>query len=326
MWSLRAAQGVSAVCDRSRLPGIPHILRAWHIAVAAHIRLEARFKPQLTMVTRLITAAVGVAIALVVLFLHNTFLFPIIVGIVNFMLCYEFMKVNRLLKYRLSAVAVFVYALALPNLTLGMISRFRMMLTVACVTVVLFDYIRHQTKMSIRSFFSIIGSMLLIPISLTTAVTLNNSHEYHGLAYLVLALGGAWIADSGAYFTGSAIGRNKLCPTISPNKTVEGFIGGIVADVIFFVLFNMAYSAISASKGISFQVHWGSTVILAMACAVLGTAGDLTASVLKRQLDIKDYSNIMPGHGGLLDRFDSVLLVMPFFTAYVQATSYFAIN
>lgn len=248
------------------------------------------------------------------------------IGIVAFMLVFEFVKVNGLLKYRVSSCAVLLYAIALPHFTVGMIARFRMMLTVAVAGAVMLDYIRHQTKMSARSFFSLLGGGILIPISMSCAVTLNNSHEYHGLAYLILALGGAWLADTGAYFVGSAIGRTKLCPTISPKKTVEGFIGGILFDAVFFVLFNLIYSMISAAKGVNFDVHWISTVILAMTCAVLGTIGDLAASVLKRQLEIKDFSHIMPGHGGMLDRFDSVLLVLPFFTAYIQSVSYFALK
>ena len=278
------------------------------------------------MVTRIITAAVGVVIALIVLILHNTILFPIAIGLVSAMLVYEFVKVNGLFKYRLSSCAALIYSFALPFFTVGMIARFRMILTVACAFTLMLDYIRHQTKMSARSFFSLLIAALLIPASMSCAITLNNSHEYHGLAYMILALGGAWLADTGAYFVGSAVGRTKLCPTISPKKTVEGFIGGILFDVAFFILFNLGYSLISSAKGVHFDVHWFSTVILAMTCAVLGTVGDLAASVLKRQLEIKDFSKIMPGHGGMLDRFDSVLLVLPFFTAYIQSVSFFAIK
>ena len=281
---------------------------------------------KILMVTRLISSAIGIAIALAVLCLHNTFVFPIVVGVVSLMLVFEFFKVNGLLKYHISTAAALIYSLALPSFTIGLIARFRMIITVVCAAVLMLDYIRCQTKMSARSFFSMLGAALLIPASMSCAVTLNNSHEYHGLAYLVLALGGAWFADTGAYFVGSAFGRTKLCPVISPKKTVEGFIGGILFDVAFFILFNLGYSMISSAKGMEFSVYWFSSIILAMVCAILGTVGDLAASVLKRQLEIKDFSHIMPGHGGLLDRFDSVLLVLPFFTAYIQSVSYFALK
>ena len=121
------------------------------------------------------------------------------------------------------------------------------------------------------------------------------------------------------------MGKHKLCPTISPNKTVEGFIGGIFFNVVYFVLFALIYNAICRRNNVSFAIDPFSSVIVAMVCAVLGTIGDLTASVMKRQLEIKDFGKIMPGHGGLLDRFDSVLLVLPFFCAYVESNEFFNI-
>ncbi len=277
------------------------------------------------MGTRIISGAVGAVIALLVLFLHNTIVFPICVGIIACILMYEFLKVNSFFRYRIASIAAIVFACALPLLSDGLRQRFRMMLTVICVSVVLFDYVRHQQKMSAKTFFGIIAGMLLIALPMASAVTLNNTHEQHGISYLVLALGGAWIADSGAYFIGSAYGKRKLCPNISPKKTIEGFIGGIAANVIFFLLFNLIYSVICKARGTVVTVSWVSTIVMAMACAVLGTLGDLSASVLKRQLEIKDFGKLMPGHGGLLDRFDSVLLVLPFFCAYAQATSFFNI-
>ena len=118
-------------------------------------------------------------------------------------------------------------------------------------------------------------------------------------------------------------GRAKLCPKISPKKTVAGFLGGIGANVAFFIIYCAIYSAVMTKRGVAMHVNWFAAVIIAMVCAVLGTLGDLTASVMKRQLDVKDFGKIMPGHGGLLDRFDSVLLVMPFFCAFVEATNFF---
>ncbi len=277
------------------------------------------------MATRIISGVVGAVIALLVLFLHNTIAFPIAAGIVAAVLMVEYLRVNSLFRYRISAIGAIALAAGLPLLTDGLRSRFRLMFSVICVVLVLFDYVRHQMKMSQKSFFTIIAGMLLIAVPMASAVTLNNTHEQHGLAYLVLALGGAWIADTGAYFVGSSMGRHKLCPNISPKKTVEGFVGGIIINVIFFLLFNLIYSAVCKANGTALSVSWVSSVVMGMACAALGTLGDLSASVLKRQLEIKDFGNIMPGHGGLLDRFDSVLLVLPFFCAYVQSTSFFNI-
>lgn len=275
------------------------------------------------MATRMITAAIGVAIALLVLFLHNTPVLAIAVCLISGMIVYEYLRVNKLLRYHLTTGACMFYALLLPYLQVGMIARYRGMLTVAAVTCVLFDYVRHQKKMAERTVFCALTGMMLLPHAMATALTLNNAHEQHGLAYLVLALAGAWIADSGAYFVGTFLGRQKLCPAISPKKTIAGFIGGIAANIVFFILFCAVYLGIMTKKGVAMHVNWITVVILAMVCAVLGTLGDLAASTMKRQLGVKDFGNIMPGHGGVLDRFDSVLLVLPFFSAFVQATNFF---
>ncbi|MBR3267995.1 MAG: phosphatidate cytidylyltransferase [Oscillospiraceae bacterium] len=275
------------------------------------------------MGTRLLTAGIGIAVALIVLLLHNTFVLPLAAGIIAVCMLLELLHVNNLLRYHLSAVCALGYALILPMLQTGIEARYRLMLTVIAVTGVMYDYVRHKKRMEAKSFFIYIGGMLLIPPAMALTVTLNNTHEQHGLAYLVLALCGAWIADSGAYFIGTLFGRAKLCPEISPKKTVAGFIGALIANVLFYVIFCGIYLSVMTKKGVAMHVNWFAAILIAMVCAVLGTLGDLTASTLKRQLGIKDYGKIMPGHGGILDRFDSVLIVLPFFTAFVQATSFF---
>ena len=279
--------------------------------------------PQEFMVTRLITAAIGVLIALLVLFLHNYLVLPIAAGLISGMVIYEYLRVNKLLRYSLTTIAIMIYALLLPMIQVGLIARYRGMLTICAVICVLFDYVRHQKKMPEKTVFCALTGMFVIPPAMAAAVTLNNAHEQHGLAYLVLALGGAWIADSGAYFIGTFFGKQKLCPAISPKKTIAGFVGGIVSNIVFFIAFCAVYLGIMTKKGVAVNINWFAVVMLAMVCAVLGTLGDLAASTLKRQLGIKDFGNIMPGHGGVFDRFDSVLLVLPFFAAFVQATNFF---
>ncbi len=275
------------------------------------------------MVTRLITAAIGVAIALIVLFLHNTVVLPIAAGIISVLALYELLRANNLLRYHLSSIASLAYAFLLPCVQVGILARYRSMMVIVAICCVLFDYVRHQKKMADKTFFTFLAGMFLIPPAMAAAVTLNEAHENHGVAYLVLALGGAWIADTGAYFVGSAFGKAKLCPAISPKKTILGFAGGIITNVIFFIVFSAIYCSVMTKKGIPMGINWFATVLVSMVCAILGTLGDLAASTLKRQLGMKDYGDIMPGHGGVLDRFDSVLLVLPFFAAFVQATNFF---
>ena len=107
---------------------------------------------------------------------------------------------------------------------------------------------------------------------------------------------------------GTFLGKTHLCPEISPKKTVEGLIGGVAANGVIMLIVSLVYRYIV--KG--YPVHFVWIVLAGIVCAIIGLIGDLTASIIKRQTGIKDYGNIMPGHGGVMDRFDSVLLVAPF--------------
>lgn len=123
-----------------------------------------------------------------------------------------------------------------------------------------------------------------------------------GLVYIFYSLFIIWATDSGAYFFGRAMGKRKLWPDISPNKTVEGSIGGVISAVIvsiFFILFTE----------IEVSAIW--FIVVTIFLSLFGQIGDLVESALKRHYHIKDSGNILPGHGGILDRFDSLLFVWP---------------
>lgn len=127
------------------------------------------------------------------------------------------------------------------------------------------------------------------------------TREY-GLAYIIFALFIVWFTDSGAYFTGRKIGKRKLWPEISPNKTVEGFIGGIVWAIGIGLILNYF---VDLDKPILI------IIAVSIIASIFGQMGDLVESALKRHFNVKDSGNILPGHGGILDRFDSILFVMP---------------
>jgi phosphatidate cytidylyltransferase len=122
------------------------------------------------------------------------------------------------------------------------------------------------------------------------------------LTYVFYSLFIIWATDSGAYFIGRAIGKNKLWPEISPNKTIEGFFGGIGSAIVVAIAFSLF-----ADMGVSTILLIAATAFL----AVFGQIGDLVESALKRQFNVKDSGWILPGHGGMLDRFDSLLFVWP---------------
>ena len=123
-----------------------------------------------------------------------------------------------------------------------------------------------------------------------------------GLIYILYALLIDWLTDSGAYILGKAFGRRKLWPQISPNKTIEGSVGGTLVSVIIPIVF------------VSFGVMEGSLWLLipfTIVLSIFGQMGDLVESALKRHFDVKDSGTFLPGHGGILDRFDSFIFVLP---------------
>lgn len=121
-----------------------------------------------------------------------------------------------------------------------------------------------------------------------------------GLYYLLMLLNFSSVCDMGAYFTGVTIGKHKLCPEISPKKTVEGAIGGIVSSIIVTVILTLCFSKPMVLP-----------ILLTVPFCIIGMLGDLFASAIKRAVDLKDFGNLIPGHGGILDRVDSILMIVP---------------
>lgn len=129
--------------------------------------------------------------------------------------------------------------------------------------------------------------------------------EQHGLYLSALAFGCIWASDIGAYFVGRAFGKTKLWPAISPNKTVEGAVGGILLALLVGLLFAvLSPNWISAGRGL----------LIGLTASVAGQLGDLVQSAYKRHRGVKDTGNLLPGHGGVLDRCDSWLIVFPLLT------------
>ena len=123
------------------------------------------------------------------------------------------------------------------------------------------------------------------------------------------------VSDTGAYFTGRAFGKHKLCPLVSPHKTVEGLIGGLITCIVLNLLAAFCYEKVCAAMGVIIDVNFLRLILISPFASLISVLGDLSFSMIKRQFQIKDFGKIMPGHGGVLDRFDSVLFTLPFIYA-----------
>lgn len=147
-----------------------------------------------------------------------------------------------------------------------------------------------------------IVSLCALPIPYAYAFSCLGTVINHdnGIYYILLLLNFSSVCDMGAYFVGSTLGKHKLCPNISPKKTVEGSIGGILSSIIVTLILTLCFG----------KSVWLPLVLTIPLC-ILGMIGDLFASAIKRSVGLKDYSNLIPGHGGILDRVDSIIMIVP---------------
>ncbi len=150
--------------------------------------------------------------------------------------------------------------------------------------------------------FSLLGVLYVaVPLSFFYRIRIMEN----GLFLYFMIFICSWISDTFAYFVGSAIGRHKLTPVLSPKKSIEGAIGGTLAGTIF----AFVYAVILRGKlGVDYALPF---TIIGFVGSIMSIFGDLAASAVKRNYDVKDYSNLIPGHGGILDRFDSMIFVTP---------------
>lgn len=177
----------------------------------------------------------------------------------------------------------------------------------------------ENTKFSDVSFVAV--SSLFVPFAFTRLIYFRDIAEYypdkgytnaHGIFLILFILFSACMTDTCAYFAGSLLGKHKLCPKISPKKTIEGAIGGVIGCVIANTVLYAVYSNFIFENSAN---NYPSIIVASVITSIVGMCGDLTASLIKRNYGIKDFGNLIPGHGGIMDRFDSIMFVSAAFYA-----------
>ncbi len=168
----------------------------------------------------------------------------------------------------------------------------------------------NHKEITFKEIAVVYSMVVIIPLGLQTIVLVRGLHAEHGMFYALICVFAAWIPDCGAFFAGKFFGRHKLCPYISPKKTVEGMIGGVISSVVVLEIWGWAFAEIL--YGGTRQVNLLTLFIIGFFGALVSVLGDLSFSLIKRSCHIKDFGNVIPGHGGVLDRFDSVIFTAPF--------------
>ena len=285
------------------------------------------------MKTRVITAIVGIIVLIGVMFTFNTLIFNLVIAAITLIAIHEIYSALGFEKKDWLLYAVMVPYTLLIMLSsyqvcrrLVMPASFLLVLFYAIYLVVRNGDISYQKASGLVMFSAIVVFCFYSFIRLKELLPVE-TYGYDAVFFILLILCFAWGGDTCAYFAGRAFGKHKLCPVVSPKKTVEGAIGGVLGTMVFGVIVTLIYSVAAdrmeaftrSNIGVSMYV-----IIALLACiaAVLGIYGDLFASVVKRQCGIKDYGTIFPGHGGILDRFDSVMFIAPFVTMVIIAVFY----
>ena len=256
--------------------------------------------------TRLVSAVVLIALLLAILFFTPVWAFSLLVCALTFMVMYELTKVFGLSAKPTICVANFLFAagfMALGFLNNELIGKLIFPLGILYIMTLTILSVLNNKKVK---FTDVCSSVFLVVYSVAFLMHLTLIRRLdNGVALLFMALIGAYVTDTGAYFTGLAIGKHKLIPSVSPNKTVEGSVGGMLAAVVGFVIYGVIM------QNLGHSVNYLYLIILALICSVISQFGDLAASVMKRSFEVKDFGNLIPGHGGMVDRVDSLMFVAP---------------
>lgn len=254
------------------------------------------------MKQRIISAFVGV-IVLVLVLLGNQYVFDIAVTLISMVAVFEVLNALGLSRFKGMTGVSLIFPAVLTLLSYQKSELYVPVLFVfASIFMLCMLFNHNECTFDITSKF--ITVIIFIPLCFIH-VTMTRRLGFENLDVLVILLG-CWITDSCAYFAGYFLGKHKLAPEISPKKTIEGSIGGIVGVSVIMT----AYAAIAANI-MGLGVNLISAAIVGIICGLLSQCGDLCASIIKREHGIKDFGNIMPGHGGVMDRFDSLLFVAP---------------
>ncbi len=273
------------------------------------------------MKTRIISALVGTVILLAVLFCPYAWVFVVAAAVLSAIATWELLHNTGIMKNMGVCIGSMVFSL-LSVLAVGAAENVSTMArpyyplpAYALVPMVVLLLAAYGIFMSISWLvcrkclgFAHFGKAFLLSAYATLGFASLAALRIEGVEAVILTLLIPWMSDTGAYFSGMLFGKHKMAPVISPKKTWEGFFGGWVFSIgcaaLLAVIYNWIYYP-------TLHFYPGRYALIALVLAPLSVLGDLLASLIKRRCGIKDYGNIMPGHGGVMDRFDSVVLIAP---------------
>ena len=261
------------------------------------------------MKVRILTSLGMLVFGLPILIFSNYIIYPIGLGALCTIACWELLRVLGFDRVWEVSIPTYIISALLP-LSVYFVPAESHMNYLLIASLVVFLYLMYlvfvsvacKGKLGFKNISAVFMSVCYVSVSFVSMGIVR--YMDYGAYIFGLIFIGAWITDIMAYFTGRLFGKHKLAPTLSPKKTVEGSIGGVVFNMIAFALYGFIIE-----RFCSLSVNYAVLVAGGLAISVISQIGDLWASLVKREYGIKDYSNLFPGHGGVMDRFDSILPV-----------------
>lgn len=260
------------------------------------------------MKQRLITAGIGIAVAIVAVAFSYTPILNVTMALICAAAVFEIVEATKASANKFILVVALLYG-ALVTFFADYTLIFPITLAYGFLMMLLLLISYRIVRYEQISFIFMMS--FLVAASFGAPMILARVYPLDFVLYFLLMLGGCWFSDTFAYFIGSLFGKHKLCPFISPKKTVEGAVAGVISTVLLSMLTAFVYSLIVGQMGRTVGINYFYVALIGFILSLLSMVGDLFASIIKRQCGIKDFGTVLPGHGGIMDRFDSTLIVMP---------------
>ena len=260
------------------------------------------------MKTRIITATVTIPLLLLLLLVADKLIAAIVWGLLLAVAAYELLFGTGLVREPRLVIYSCVMAVAVTLWSyFGAVHAYLILLVMLFLFALFGEMMHAHVKVTFDKICMCFVAGFVVPFMLSSLIRILTMKigRYVILIPFVVAFG----SDAGAYFAGYFFGKHKMAPVLSQHKTVEGAIGGVISAVVCMILYGLVMDL--PIKALNFSVNYLYAAIYGLAGALVGIFGDLCFSVIKRQTGIKDYGNLLPGHGGVLDRFDSMMMVGP---------------
>jgi len=260
------------------------------------------------MKTRLITAAVAIPLLLLLLMVADKIIAAVVWGAMMSVAAYELLYCTGLIKEPRLVIYSCAMAFAVTMWSyFGAVHAYGLLGAMVFLALLYGEMMASHVNITFDKLAMCVMGGLVIPFLLSSIIRILAMKV--GRYVILVPFVVAFASDSGAYFSGMLFGRHKLAPVISQHKTIEGAVGGVIMSILCMVIYALVLHFNS------FQVSYVNAMAYGFLGSLVGVFGDLCFSVVKRQTGIKDYGTIIPGHGGILDRFDSMMMVGPLMEA-----------